>query len=506
MMKLAGALLVFAASACAPAAVHHATKPPPLSLPRLTSAATTATKTLVPKNPAKAEAKNPALDVPDASTDPLGELVDGPGESRTVQTVDGSPAPAQGANPKRLARFVHFSDLQLMDDESPARAADFDSQSVTSAIRPQDSCICRMVNAAVRTIDALSDADKIDFVLMGGDISDSAQRNEVQWAMQIMDGSDRVKCDSGHDDDIIKNGDDGKDPFVAQGLSMPWKWVSGNHDSLVQGTFAINDDQRTIALGDDAKLGTRDYAGGGYGSIVDGPGVIADPQRALVSGTELLDLVGGDDDGHGLAHTDHSTGRAFHSFDVGDLLTFFVLDTTHAPGGGEGVLTQRDIATFVKPVLDDAKARGRVVVIASHHAVSSLTSDGGQFGVAEPDALTSDQWKAFLGGYGNVLFSMVGHAHRNQVRAIKTPNNTYWEVMTAALADWPHQFRVVEIWDDDNGTLRLESDVVNYVSDDDPVAELGRRLGLVDFQSGWQPNDGRGQVADRNVELIIPKP
>ena len=52
---------------------------------------------------------------------------------------------------------------------------------------------------------------------------------------------------------------------------------------------------------------------------------------------------------------------------------------------------------------------------------------------------------------------MVGHAHAEPRALCRAAGRSrrIWEVMTAALADYPHQFRLVEIWDDDNGWLRL---------------------------------------------------
>jgi hypothetical protein len=497
------------ALACAPPGPGARKQAPLTPLPALTHVVTTLDKTLVPAHPPTPGELNPAIpENTQAYLDAgLGDLNDGPGEPITVRTLDGSAAPARGPNAHRLTRFVHLADIQLMDDESPMRTADFDSQSVTSAIRPHDPFLCLMLNAAVRTINGLNDADPVDFVLLGGDIADSAQTNEVQWAMAILDGSPDVHCDSGDDNDIDPHGPDGKDHFAAAGLAMPWHWVSGNHDALVQGTFGIDPSQQSTSVGGFAQLGTRVYAGGGFGIIADGDVVTPDARRKVLTGDALIDLVQHDGDGHGLKNADASAGKAFHSFDVpGSPITFLALDTNHAVGGAEGVLKQSDVDKFVTPVLDDAKARNRVVVIASHHAVDALSSDGGLLGQAEADALLPNDWLAYLGGYPNVLFSMVGHAHRNQVRKQVTPSHPYWEVMTAALADFPHQFRVVEIWDDDNGTLRLETSVVDYAVDDDAPAARGRALGLIDLLSGWQGNDGRGQVTDRNVALIIPKP
>jgi hypothetical protein len=78
-------------------------------------------------------------------------------------------------------------------------------------------------------------------------------------------------------------------------------------------------------------------------------------------------------------------------------------------------------------------------------------------------------------------------------------------VETAALADFPHQMRVIEIWDLDNGFLSIRSVAFDYQTESDAVAEEGRSLGFLDFTSGWQ-GEGRGDANDRNVELYVPAP
>ncbi|HEY0135985.1 MAG TPA: hypothetical protein VGB85_17990, partial [Nannocystis sp.] len=84
--------------------------------------------------------------------------------------------------------------------------------------------------------------------------------------------------------------------------------------------------------------------------------------------------------------------------------------------------------------------------------------------------------------------------------------HAYWEVASPALADFPHQLRMMEIWDQDNGGLTIRSVAFDFAADDDPVADAGRTLGVMDFTSAWE-GDGRGaDPADRNVELFIATP
>lgn len=471
---------------------------------------TTREQTLVPvaEPLTKLGDKNPALPGGPASYPPdLGELRVGPGEAPVARTLDGSPPPAAGAQPRRLLRFVHLADLQIADDESPTRVAIADTDGSTSAaLRPQDADLCRLTNAAVVTINGLHRRDPVDFVVLGGDNADSAQRNEVDWVLGLLGGG-AVECDSGADNDLVPGPDnDGKDAFQAPGLAMPWWWVTGNHDVLVQGNLSVSALRRMAVLGDRSVGGTRDWTQGGA-LIKDG--IVPDARRELLDRSALMSRVGGDRDGHGIGDAQRSRGKAFYHFDVpGTPVRFVVLDTGSETGGSDGMLHRKDVDEVVKPALDEARAQGKWVILASHHASGALSRDGGTFGELQDDALEPEAWRSWVGGYDNVVFSLVAHSHQHRVEPIVPAGggHAWWEVMTASIADFPHQFRVLELWDDDNGWLRLEATPVDLFTDGDPVAEEGRRLGLLDLQSRWNPSDGRGAPEARNVALHIRKP
>ena len=486
----------------------------PVPMPALASAVITTETTFIPAHAAQSykDGPNPAV-LPQSLQSYLdrgfGNLTSSAGQAYVTRVIDGSTPPPAGANAKRLLRFAHLADLQLSDDESPTRLGAYDSADLTvAALRPQDSDICRMTNAAVRTLNALHHKDPIAFTLSGGDNADSAQSNEIDWVLQILSGSPLVQCDSGDVDDPVPGPDnDGKDPFVAEGLAMPWKWNTGNHDVLVQGNLEVTDGYKSAVLGDTSNGGTRDYRIGGAITNT-GDTIIPDPRRALLTRTELMAKVSADKDGHGLGAEQRASGRATYTFDVeGTAFRFVVIDTAHEVGGSEGVIRQVDVDSTIKPMLDKAKADGKWVVLASHHSTTSLTADGGAFGRKETDALLPDQWSAFIGKYSNVVFSMVGHSHANRVRPIAPQaGHSWWEVMSPAIADFPHQFRVVEIFDQDNGWLMMRATDIDFSVDGDNVAKEGRPRGTVDLTSGWFPRDGTGKPEDRNVELWIKKP
>lgn len=440
-------------------------------------------------------------------------LAEGFGDTKLVAgepiqsiTLDGSAAPAPGPKATMLTRFVHLADTQLADDESPARLVSFDTPGATrGAFRPQEGHECRVLNAAVRTINFYHQQSKVDFVLLGGDNADNAQTNEVDWFNAILNGADRVECDSGDDDDPVAGPDnDPKDAFIAEGLKMPWRWVMGNHDILNQGNFPV-EPKRNVAVGVVAVSGTRDWSQPG-GPIVSGQ-VIADERRAFLSRPELLAKISQDQDGHGIDTAVVQYGKAYYTFDIEKTpLRVLVIDSAASTGGSEGVIHQSDVDAFMKPALDQAKAEGKWVILTSHHSSFSMGNGVGLGGAEQEDALTPEQFQGFVGQYDNVLMHLAGHTHVHEQRKIEPPGgHAYWELKTAALADFPHQMRVIEIYDQDNGYLSIRGVALDYSTEGDPIAADGRQRGVIDFTSGWVP-DGRGEKSARNVELWIQKP
>ena len=457
----------------------------------------------------KAEGKNPSNfnNLPGYFEDGWGEIKDAPGEAHLSRTLDTTAPPPPGPNPKRLSRFVHLAVLQVVDDESPQRFANLDDTLWPSA-RPQDPYLCQMANASVRSIRSVHAKDPVDFVLLGGDNAENGLENELSWVMSIFNGKQTVNCDSGDDDDLIPGpANDGKDPFFAEGLGIPWKWVSGNHDMLVAGNYPPNAMQRMIALGEDAPNGTRVYTSGG--AITSGNGVaVKDASRVLLDRSSFLDIVKKDGDGHGLGQAQVDSGYANYTFDVaGTPLRFIVLDFTSAVGGAEGLLRVKERDGFVKPALDKAKKDGKWVILSSHHATASMTKSGGIPPIPQSDAVLPADYLKLVSGYDNVLFSMVGHSHEHVVRAVGAEGgHQWWEVMTSAIADFPHQFRTIEITDQDNGWVTLKATCVDFAIDDDPVAAEGYRRGVIDYTTGHLPPPRLGEPSDRNVELWARKP
>lgn len=475
-------------------------------------------ETLVPARPrgANADKRKPsdATNLQAMLSEGWGNFSRGPGEAPVVRLPNASASPPPpGAHRVRLARFVHLADFQLADDKSPARVVALDTPvAVDGSFRPQESMGCRVIDAVARTINRIHESGPLDLVLLGGDNVDNAQGNELTWLFGVLDGGATLACDSGAKDDPVPGPDnDGKDPFVPEGLAPPWYWVTGNHDVLSQGNFEVTATRRMEAVSDTSTGGTRVYSKAGA-SVVQGT-VVPDPARTMMYRSELMARIAADTGragprGHGLGAYAEQHKKAFYTVDLpGSPVRFLVLDTSAETGGADGVLHRADVDAFVAPELARAVTEQKYLVLASHHAIDRLTDGSGVAGTGtlQPDAILPEEWEKTLGANHNVILDLVGHAHDHRIRRLGQAPGGFWEVQTDAIADYPHQLRLVEIWDEDNTWLSIRSVVVDYSTEGNRVAASGRELGILDYTIGWSCC-GPGTAADRNVILWQKKP
>ena len=323
-------------------------------------------------------------------------------------------------------------------------------------------------------------------------------------------------------------------PFRAQGLAMPWYTALGNHDPLVQGNFPDTMQLSVVAEGElklvsppagmsqaDLLAALRgDYAGL-LQSLVASPyvrRVTADPDRRILTTPEIVEehfRTTGTPVGHGFTEANRSTGTAYYTFDQG-LVRFVVLDTVNPNGEADGSLDQTQFAWLAAEL---EAAADRIVVVAGHHPLSSmvnpLVGTGGDPGNDTGPRVLGDEVEALFLKHPQVVAYVNGHSHRNQVWAHPREDGSggFWEVNTAAHVDWPQQSRLVEVVDNRDGTLSIFATMLDHsgpaaygerTGDPLVLAGLARELSAND----WQLRDGdlRGDVEDRNVELLVAAP
>ena len=206
----------------------------------------------------------------------------GPGQKIVVRDGLVGDAGRAGRRARQASMLTFFSiaDVQLADEEAPARAEWSDKCERTpfggSGFRPHETMVPHLLNAHLRAASNIARAGgpvlggDFSFAIGLGDLADNMQYNEIRWIIDLFDGNQIVNPDSGKDDVIASGADDydgvqeedptgapsdpvtspvegerildlANEPFWANGIRqggrpLAWYTLPGNHDVKVQGT------------------------------------------------------------------------------------------------------------------------------------------------------------------------------------------------------------------------------------------------------------------------------
>jgi metallophosphoesterase (TIGR03767 family) len=322
-------------------------------------------------------------------------LTTGPGERHIKRKELGG---ASSARIVTAVSFVHFTDLQLVDAESPARVEYLDrygdgrcefpndpgpndprSSDTESAFRAQEILILQVLETMIRRVRDVRRGPvtgaPFSFVMSTGDNIDNEQYNELRWFIDLMDGGSMITPTSGglayegvqlprwldqeywHPDpveDKFKRQlgfpdypgllQDAVRPFKATGLgSIPWLQTFGNHDGLVQGNAPQNAAFEAIATGPLKAIGLPpgvNPCDPFFGVPWGGPArpVTADPARRFLSRSEYIAehfRTRGKPVGHGFTKKNQLDGTAYYVRDHRPF-RYIALDTTNPGGFADG--------------------------------------------------------------------------------------------------------------------------------------------------------------------------
>jgi metallophosphoesterase (TIGR03767 family) len=220
--------------------------------------------------------------------------------------------------------------------------------------------------------------------------------------------------------------------------------------------------------------------------------------------------LGGAPHGHGFTNENRAKGTAYYAFDQGPF-RMIVMDTVNPNGYADGSI---DRAQFAWLKTELANSAGKIVMVFSHHTSftmkNTLIITGGELQTRINGTLVLEE----LLKHESVVAWVNGHTHKNQVLAHARPggNGGLWEINTAAHIDWPMQSRIIEVTDNGDGTLSIFTTIVDhsgpqtYPGGANPLALAGlaRELAMNDPQD--RTDSKRGQLADRNLELVVQNP
>jgi len=369
--------------------------------------------------------------------------------------------------------------------------------------------------------------------------------------------------------------DKAQQAFTAEGLDVPSYVAFGNHDALVQGNAAANAAFEQVATGCLKPIGPVSNPENASAllsalfnpvtlltSFLTSPQntilVPGDPNRRFVSKKQYKDIfkAGSQADGHGFdlidaAQETASKGAAgYYAWSPAPGMRFVALDTVAEAGT---ILTPTGKSTsdgniddpqfkWLRGQLEAATAADQLVVLFSHHAPESLVADIADE-VAPPCTVNDSHGHdinpgcdldprlsfpihleadmvGLLHEFPNAIAWVAGHSHDNVVNAFPDPGGEggFWSIRVAAEADWPQQSRLLEVFDNHDGTLSIFGTILDHVGqvaapapgtpassmDFNDLASAARTMSFNDLQSGAPLGEGNPQ--DRNVELLVDDP
>ncbi|POX38378.1 TIGR03767 family metallophosphoesterase [Streptomyces sp. Ru73] len=488
-------------------------------------------------------------------------LGDGPAWSRVVRTELASARPGRDERRTTLASFVQFTDLHLVDVQSPLRYEYLRAQTA-SAWRPQEALSVAGLVSLIERVNALeggpATGSPLAFAMTTGDNTDNNSKVELDWFLAAMSGG-RIVPNTGdprHYEGVQDSGlklywQPGSDLRDADkqlgfprlpgfldaairtvhspGLDIPWYSTVGNHDQLPGGCYAPDDSYWTEVATGGRKLETLpadeaervwkavkkglDPTGADFKALMKANRrhtrqVTPDPRRAPFTRAEYVRAhldpayTGAGPHGHGFTEANVHEDRLYYSFKVSDDVIGLSLDTTDPGGhytGSVGTAQLRWLERQLKEHKDS------YVLVFSHH--TSKTMNNTRPDPARPDEGRhgGDELVRLLSAHRNVLAWINGHSHKNDI----TAHDGFWEVSTASHIDFPQLARVIEVVDNHDGTVSLFTTLVESAAphrtdfhdlSQTGLAALYRELS---FNAPEARTDLAGQPGDRNTELVL---
>ena len=508
-------------------------------------------------------------------------LVAGPGYALVVR--EDLVAASSGRDERRsaLAAFVQFTDLHVVDAQSPMRVEYLDGLA-SSAFRPQEALSVHGASSLVQRVNALKAAPftgrSLDCVVTTGDNTDNHENIELDWFLTVMSGGEfsantgdpqmwqgvQSGADKNYYNPELPVQDQYKQAGFPQipgyfsrimataesaGLDIPWYSVFGNHDDSIQGT--LPSDWSLLAAnytGENKFSGFADptvekafraaIAQGqslrtGEFTVVPFEKVVADQRRAPFTPVEYMKkhldpkVAGAGPVGHGFNQESVDTGRGYYSFEISTQVVGISLDSTNRAGYTEGSLGQAQFQWLEETLKSGSSSyydgwgfkvkrptADKLFVVFSHHTIDSMNNL-----IPDPARLlelrrSGKDVRDLLKQFPNVMAWVNGHTHKNEVTAQPgpTPERGFWQINTASHIDFPQQARIIEVADNQDGTLSLFGTLIesaapyqgSYSSGAlDDLAALYRELAYNDIQAS---DASLGQPKDLNVELLLANP
>ena len=452
--------------------------------------------------------------------------------------------------PARLLRFFTITDIHITDKESPAQAIVFAPKAGKNGIScysPLMLYSTQLFDATIQTINDIHKQNPFDLGLSLGDMINSDQYNALRWFIDILDGK-KINPDSGKKDDpVAGTNNDYQDEFQAVGLdhSIPWYAAIGNHDHLWLGSLPMSASMSKILVGNtimklpnilDAtdkqyySVGTLDGSTQ-YGTIIGAgridtmtniPTIAPDSLRCSLTKTTLINEFSNSTTlpaGHGFIQSNPANVfGGCYSFEpkTGLPLKIIVLDDTQDetdPRPAEGIYGHGELNNgryeWLMAQLQAGQDADKLMIISAHVPIG--VCQGTAMGWLPATGYSSeDNLITQLKAFPNLILWVSGHRHLNNVTAFPStdtthPENSFWEVETKSLREFPEQFRTFDILRNSDNTISIITTNVDPDIKEGSQAATGRTYAIASNQIYGLPEVllPTGSIS-YNAELVKP--
>ncbi len=454
---------------------------------------------------------------------------------------------------RSLAYLGHFTDVHIIDAQSPARLEPLAAQDQSlwaGTIRPQDTLT---VHVLAQMVQSVADARlspvtgaPMTAAVVTGDSADMLSELELSWYIKTLDGGS-VTVNSGAPDvyegvqawseaTYAWHPDDPEGdifgaygfpavpgllqaaitvPAVSPGVPAPWFTVYGNHDTLLLGTLGVDSQLRAWAVGDrkasswEALAATYFTGLASTGSLaqrgVDAllaaissrsgiRAVASDPARKLLEqrdfmAAHLASPATPGPVGHGFTPENLESGRTWWKADIGVNVRLFGLDTCNQVAGPDGAVPQ-DQFDWLSAELDACDAEQRLAIILSHHNSATLENDAAPAIGSSQRLIHAEEFIDMLLAHPAVVAWVNGHTHINTITAHRRESGGgFWEVTAASCVDFPQQQQLIELVDNRDGTMSLFTTTLDHGSDAAWTAGDFTQAGLASLSRELSAND-----------------
>ena len=338
---------------------------------------------------------------------------------------------------------------------------------------------------------------------------------------------------------------------TSDGLNTKWYSVFGNHDNSIEGTlpsgfpvlaqmytgkvkfngFADTTSdtalRQALAYGSTAILDQSPAQRSSWIVTPDARRATFTPRQYMAAHLESR-YTGPGPVGHGFSPSNVADNTGYYSFRIAPGITGIAMDSTNRAGFTEGSIgdqqwkwIQRTIEASSSRYIDGwgrEVRRGGVsdelFVLFSHHTSGSMGNL-----LLDPEMPfdirhSGSELVTMLKRYPNVLAWVNGHTHANKITAQQhsDPTRSFWEINTASHIDFPQHARIIDVCDNNNGTLSLFTTLVESAAPYEASYTDGSQAALASVYREFSYNDihrdlGQlGTAADRNTELLLKNP